>query len=304
VTIKRTNPHSAIGRRAQRIAVASGLLVVVASAAPAAGADPGPVFSNEQLIRASDAVLAANVAGTAWHIDTAVNRLVVTADSTVSRADIRKLKRAAGSEGDVIRMERTPGRFTTLLMGGDTIRSNGTRCSLGFNVRRGTTRFFLTAGHCTDVHQTWYADSRGNTVLGPTIGTSFPGDDYGIVRYSNAVIPKPGTVNLHNGRSRDITRAGSAYVGQSVQRSGSTTGLHSGTVTALGATVNYGDDQIVSGLIRTNVCAEPGDSGGALFSGSTALGLTSGGSGDCTTGGTAFFQPVDEALNRYGVRVY
>ena len=35
----------------------------------------------------------------------------------------------------------------------------------------------------------------------------------------------------------------------------------------------------VTGMIRTTVCAEPGDSGGALFAGNTALGLTSGGSG-------------------------
>ncbi|WP_241780208.1 trypsin-like serine protease, partial [Streptomyces wadayamensis] len=52
-----------------------------------------------------------------------------------------------------------------------------------------------------------------------------------------------------------------------------------------------------------NVCAEPGDSGGALFAGSTALGLTSGGSGNCSSGGTTFFQPVTEALSAYGVSI-
>lgn len=35
---------------------------------------------------------------------------------------------------------------------------------------------------------------------------------------------------------------------------------------ALDATVNYAEGS-VSGLIRTTVCAEPGDSGGSLFSG-------------------------------------
>ena len=35
--------------------------------------------------------------------------------------------------------------------------------------------------------------------------------------------------------------------------------------------------------------------------GLTALGLTSGGSGNCSTGGTTFFQPVREAVNAYGV---
>ncbi|GLZ08695.1 hypothetical protein Acsp03_61610 [Actinomadura sp. NBRC 104412] len=60
----------------------------------------------------------------------------------------------------------------------------------------------------------------------------------------------------------------------------------------------------VSGLIQTTVCAEPGDSGGSLFAGSTALGLTSGGSGNCSSGGVTFFQPVTEALDAYGVDVY
>ena len=90
---------------------------------------------------------------------------------------------------------------------------------------------------------------------------------------------------------------------QTVTRRGSTTGTRSGRVTALNATVNYAQGP-VSGLIRTTVCAQPGDSGGSLYSGSTAHGLTSGGSGNCTTGGTTFFQPVVEALNVYGVSVY
>ena len=67
--------------------------------------------------------------------------------------------------------------------------------------------------------------------------------------------------------------------------------------------MNYGNGDVVNGLIQTNVCAEPGDSGGSLYSGSTALGLTSGGSGDCTSGGTTFFQPVTAALSAYGVTI-
>ena len=50
--------------------------------------------------------------------------------------------------------------------------------------------------------------------------------------------------------------------------------------------------------------AEPGDSGGSLFDGTAAIGLTSGGSGNCTFGGRTFFQPVTEPLSVYGVSVY
>lgn len=68
-------------------------------------------------------------------------------------------------------------------------------------------------------------------------------------------------------------------------RRGSTTGVHTGTVTALNVTVHYQSGGTVRGLIQTNVCAEPGDSGGPLYDGTAALGLTSGGSGNCTPAG-------------------
>lgn len=71
-------------------------------------------------------------------------------------------------------------------------------------------------------------------------------------------------------------------------------------MTALNATVNY-PEGTVTGLIETTVCAERGDSGGPLFAEGLALGVTSGGNGDCTTGGTTFFQPATKALQALGV---
>lgn len=300
--IKRTTPRTGVARRTRLLAVTTGLIAAAALAVPTATAtaDPTPAFSANQLTAASDAVLDADVAGTAWHIDQATDTLVVTADSTVSKAEIAKIKQEAGSNADALRIERTPGTFSKLISGGDAIYATSWRCSLGFNVRDSAgTSYFVTAGHCTDGAGTWYANSGRTTVLGPTAGSSFPGNDYGIVRYSNTSISKPGSVG-----NQDITRAANPTVGQSACRRGSTTGTHCGSVTGLNAIVNYGGGDIVRGMIRTNICAEPGDSGGSLYSGSTALGLTSGGSGNCRTGGTTFFQPVVEALNAYGVSVY
>jgi hypothetical protein len=59
----------------------------------------------------------------------------------------------------------------------------------------------------------------------------------------------------------------------------------------------------VSGLIDTSVYAEAGDSGGALFDGSSAIGLSSSGSGDCGSGGETFFQPVTAALSAEGAAI-
>jgi streptogrisin B len=296
---KRTTPRRGIARRTRLLAVATGLVAVGALAVPAANANDVTTFSSAQLSKASDAVLDADVAGTAWSVDKATNRLVVTADSTVSKAEIAKIKEAAGGNAGALKVERTPGKFSKLISGGDAIYASSWRCSLGFNVRSGSTYYFLTAGHCTDGAGTWWANSAKTTVLGSTHGSSFPTNDYGIVRYTNSSITKSGTVG-----SQDITSAGNATVGQNVTRRGSTTGTHSGRVTGLNATVNYGGGDVVYGMIKTTVCAEPGDSGGPLYAGTKALGLTSGGSGNCSSGGTTFFQPVTEALSRYGVSVY
>ncbi|MGW7055615.1 S1 family peptidase [Streptomyces sp. NPDC054887] len=304
MNFKRLSPLGGVTRRARLIAVASALLTASALATPIASAQSGDVrASAAQLAKTSDAVLGADVAGTAWHTDQASGKLVVTADTTVSAAEIAKIKKAAGAQAGNLEIKRTPGKFNKLIAGGQAIYSGSGRCSLGFNVRSGTTYYALTAGHCTEGAGTWYTNSGRTTVLGSTAGTSFPGNDYGLIRHSSASAAD-GRVYLYNGSYRDITGAGNASVGQSVQRSGSTTGLRGGTVTGLNATVNYGGGDIVSGLIQTNVCAEPGDSGGSLFAGSTALGLTSGGSGNCSSGGTTFFQPVTEALSAYGVSVF
>ncbi|GGP77643.1 S1 family peptidase [Streptomyces abikoensis] len=307
--IKRTTPRSGTTGHRRVLAVTTGLLAASALVTGVARAEPGAqaatsALSAARLASLSTAVESADVPGTAWVVDRATGSVVVTADSTVSDEAIESIRRSAGDDADAIRVERTPGTFRKLLAGGDAIYAPTWRCSVGFNVRKGNTYYFLTAGHCTQGKPQYYTNSSHTTSIGPTTGTSFPGNDYGIVQYANGSIPHPGAVDLYNGGSQRITTAGNATVGQRVQRSGSTTGVHGGTVTGLNATVNYGNGQVVRGLIKTNVCAEPGDSGGALFAGSTALGLTSGGSGNCSSGGTTFFQPVTKALAAYGVSVF
>ena len=282
---------------AARTSVVNVTTKAAATAVRDAGATPRLVaHSTAQLLKAADATRAANVAGTAWSVDPRTDTLRISADSRVSAAQLDALKKSTASFGDAVHITRVQGTFSKLLSGGDPIYTDSWRCSVGFNVRSGSTYYFLTAGHCTQGYPDYYTSS--GTYIGPTVGTSFPGNDYGIVRYDSSV-SHPGTVG-----SQDITSAANAYVGESVRRRGSTTGIHGGTVTGLNATVNYGNGEVVYGLIQTNVCAEPGDSGGSLYDGSKAIGLTSGGSGDCTSGGTTFFQPVTEALSAYGVSVY
>ncbi|MER7933760.1 S1 family peptidase [Streptomyces sp. NPDC093272] len=296
--IKRTTPRSGITRRTRLIAVGTGFLAAAAFAVPTASASTVHTFSTSELKAVNSSVLKADVPGTAWAVDSKTNRVVVTADSTVSAAEIAKIKDQAGADAGAITIKRTPGTFKKLITGGDAIYGGSYRCSLGFNVHSGSTYYFLTAGHCGEVASTWYSNSGHTTVLGTNVSYSFPNNDFALVRYTNSSIAHPSAVG-----SQTITSAATPSVGTTVYRRGSTTGTHSGRVTALNATVNYGSGDVVYGMIQTTVCAEGGDSGGPLYGGSVAYGLTSGGSGDCTSGGTTFFQPVTEALSYYGVSV-
>ena len=284
-----------VTRAAQFLAVAIVLAAIwvwiLSPAAPAATRH----VSKGQLSAARHAVEQSGVRGIAWYIDGAADRVVVTADSTVSAAEVATIRKSAGANAWAIRIRRVTRAFRPLLSAGDAIYGGQYRCSLGFNVVSGSTYFFLTAGHCGKIANTWYTNSSHTTLIGPTFNYSFPGNDYALVRYDNTSLSHPGGFTVAD-----------AFVGESVVRKGSTTGTHGGTVTALNVSVRYSGrlHGVVSGLIQTNVCAEPGDSGGPLYDGTRALGLTSGGSGDCTSGGTTFFQPVREAANAYGVTVY
>ncbi|MFE1912069.1 S1 family peptidase [Streptomyces anandii] len=241
----------------------------------------------------------ATIPGTSWATDPVTDKVVVTADRTVSKEEWAKLSKVVGGLGAKAELKRSKGQFKPFVAGGDAITGSGGRCSLGFNVVKDGQPFFLTAGHCTQAISTW-SDSSGR-VIGANAQSSFPGNDFGLVKYT-ASVDHPSAVDLYDGSSQPIAKAGEATVGERVTRSGSTTHVHSGTVTGLNATVNYSEGT-VSGLIQTDVCAEPGDSGGSLFDGDTAIGLTSGGSGDCTSGGETFFQPVTEALSATGSRI-
>ncbi|NXY96112.1 S1 family peptidase [Streptomyces sp. BR123] len=285
-----SSPITPTTRRTLIAAAAVGLVAATVLTAPTAQAATPKSFGAAALAAVDQAVLGADVGGTAWYTDAASGRVVVTADSTVSEADLASIRKAAGVNAGALRIERTPGKFTRLLGPGDAIYGGGYRCSAAFNAVSGSTRYFLTAGHCGNVVKTWFTNSAQSTLIGPTVGSSFPGNDYALVRYDNASLSSPGGFT-----------AADAYVGEPVKRSGSTTGTKSGTVTALNATVHYSGGGTVRGMIQTNVCAEPGDSGGALYDGTKALGITSGGSGNCSVGGTTFYQPVREALAKYNV---
>ncbi|MFB8025210.1 carbohydrate-binding protein [Streptomyces sp. NPDC056465] len=232
-----------------------------------------------------------------WYVDIGANRLVV---NTARAGAADAFLSAAGVPRDLVRIDRSAEqpRAYADLRGGDAYYMNGSgRCSIGFPVRRGTQNGFVTAGHCgTPGVTTSGFDQRAQ---GSFQGSTFPGRDYAWVATNTNWTPRALVNGYGNG---DVTVTGStqAVVGSSVCRSGSTTGWHCGTIQQHGSSVTYPEGTI-TGVTRTSVCAEPGDSGGSFISGSQAQGVTSGGSGNCSQGGTTYYQPVNPALAAYGL---
>ncbi|CAL9277641.1 Streptogrisin-D [Streptomyces sp. SudanB5_2050] len=243
----------------------------------------------------------ATIPGTSWAIDPRTNKILVTADSTVTGAEWDRLESTVQGLGTgMATLKQSPGTFKTFASGGDAIFGGGARCSLGFNVTAGDgAPAFLTAGHCGVADDQW-SEAQDGPPTATVDQAVFPGEgDFALVRYDDPATQAPSEVDLGD-QAVPIGRAAEATVGQQVFRMGSTTGLADGQVLGLDATVNY-PEGTVTGLIQTNVCAEPGDSGGPLFTqDGLAVGLTSGGSGDCTVGGETFFQPVTTALEAVG----
>ncbi|MEV5243100.1 S1 family peptidase [Streptomyces cinnamoneus] len=286
--------------RAVLAGAALAVLTAVTVAPQQAQALPGHLRPSNARLDAVQQVLNRHAAipGTAWVTDPRAGRVVVTADSTVTGARLARLTQVTSALGEAVEVHRISTRLTRLIAGGDAVWGPSARCSLGFNVVRAGRPAFLTAGHCGRAVTDWSA-AKGGPVIARTVAADFPGNDHALAEYTDPSVAHPGTVTLRNGGAQAITGFRDAVLHEGVQRSGSTTGVRSGRVTGLNATVNYQEGQ-VTGLIKADVCAEPGDSGGPLFAGDKALGITSGGSGNCELGGETYYQPVGEALAAYG----
>ncbi|MBB4968583.1 carbohydrate-binding protein [Saccharothrix violaceirubra] len=225
-----------------------------------------------------------------WYVDVQNNTVVVLTRDT---AGAKQFVKSAGVNEADVRFEQSvedPKPYIDVVGGNAYYIGSGSRCSVGFSVTNGG---FVTAGHC---------GTQGASTTQPSgsfAGSSFPGNDYAWVRVSAGNTMKP-EVNRYPGTVQ-VNGSTEAAVGASVCRSGSTTGWHCGTIQQKNASVSY-QEGTVTGLTRTNACAEPGDSGGSWLAGDQAQGVTSGGSGTCS-GGTPvmYFQPVNEILQAYGL---
>jgi streptogrisin C len=231
----------------------------------------------------------------AWRVDVAGNNVVITADDP-SSPRVAAFVAELGLDPMAVSVEHGAERPRPLydVRGGDEyIINSNTLCSVGFAVHGG----FVTAGHCGRAGS---PTAGSNWVAQGTFrGSTFPGSDYGWVELNGAWASLP-YVGTHDGGQVAVAGSQVAPVGSSICRSGRTTGWRCGVIQAHNVTINYAQGPVY-GATKTSACAQGGDSGGSFISGNQAQGVTSGGSGNCSTGGTTFYQPVNPILAAYGL---
>ncbi|WP_329157813.1 S1 family peptidase [Streptomyces sp. NBC_01717] len=235
-----------------------------------------------------------------WHVDPKASRVVVNVvASSEDDNDVRAFVEQARKVGPVLvqRTAEAPKTFAAGTVGGDPYYTGNVRCSIGFSVYGG----FVTAGHCGQAGAG--VSGWDGSYIGNFQGSSFPGDDYAWVSVGSGWWTVPVVLGWGTVSDQLVRGSAEAPIGASICRSGSTSHWHCGNVLATNETVNYSQGAVYQ-MTKTSVCAEPGDSGGSFISGDQAQGVTSGGWGNCSSGGETWHQPINEILNRYGLTLH
>lgn len=177
--------------------------------------------------------------------------------------------------------------------GGDTFTTAGSggRCTIGFSVTSG----YITSGKCASAGQSTVG--YNGVAQGTVQASSYPGLTSAWVRTNASWRPR-GLVNRYDGTSVAVHGSTPAPVGAAACMSGPVGGWRCGTITGRNLTVSFPEGAI-TGLIRTNICAFPGELGSPLIANGQAQGILIGSSGSGTC--SSFFVPVAQILSSYGL---
>ncbi|WP_041451235.1 S1 family peptidase [Hoyosella subflava] len=171
-------------------------------------------------------------------------------------------------------------------MGGDAFLAgqpgNQLRCSLGFNgTGPDNTAVNITAGHCNPdgpetarVPATFLGGPLDGQQFGSFTETTMDGADYGIVTISDEYADLFRTAGVRGGNDVHVTGTADPVVGMPVCKSGLTTGFTCGVVTSTNLRIDVGS-RTLDNAFTSDICALQGDSGGAIISGTRAVGVSS-----------------------------
>jgi streptogrisin D len=286
-----------------------------ADAVRAAGGTPKLVANSTAALNAIHAEFdqLAGIANTSWGVDPSTNKVSVEVYDGVSPADQARLAALAARHGGAVSVEKLPGTAQPAydMRGGVGIISGNALCSAAFNVANSSgKKYMLTAGHCiSGLHYDWDRYS-GGIYLGRQTSYQYEPGDWGVVEYRASNVNALGTIQYRDGSAHQITSSRWIKDGEAVKRTGTTSQDFVGKVLDPSVTVNYSGGATLYKMIKTSLCVMGGDSGGPLFSGSTALGITSGGTdidkpcSDGVSNRRSFYQPVQAVLVDKGLRVY
>ncbi|GLZ81641.1 hypothetical protein Afil01_64480 [Actinorhabdospora filicis] len=248
-----------------------------------------------------------------WGVDPVANAVSVQVTPAADPALVARLRAVEGVT--LVTVEGSPHQQSgTVQPGNPWWPGSESNCSVGFPVTDAQGgKHFLTAGHCTnDVNQAAYGESGqrnrlGTSNVGGSRSVNAREGDMGVVAVTETGWTLSAAVNTWGGTPVTVTGSTEPVVGQTVCHSGNTSKWSCGTVRRVNQTINYGN-VIIDGLATSTACSLGGDSGGAWLAGDKAVGLHSGGPSQCVDNpgpdDESIFQPVNEALGKWGLTLY
>ncbi|GGM47505.1 hypothetical protein GCM10012275_18250 [Longimycelium tulufanense] len=157
------------------------------------------------------------------------------------------------------------------------------RCTAGFVLRgRDGGTAMLTAGHCGRPGEPVFSQAgrqvgEFDRIVSDDLASGGQGDDYAVIRLRGRARPE---VDDHRGGRVWVSGAVEPVVGMPVCKAGRTTGWTCGTVTETAVRVRsrpIGGEPRLLQVFMHDACAEAGDSGGPVLSGTRAVGVVHGG---------------------------
>jgi len=168
-------------------------------------------------------------------------------------------------------------------------------CSTGFNGELGGKPVVVTAAHCAGEDGTRAAFADGQE-FGTMTRTTRDGIDTALISVDEQFADRfaNNLVGTDHDATQPIIGTARPVVGQKACKTGFRTGFSCGTVSEVDTDIDVAGSRVINGAFTVDLCALPGDSGGVVFSGDRALGISSA-SNVADTGTCANAQTVAQA---------
>lgn len=149
-------------------------------------------------------------------------------------------------------------------------------CSTGFNGELDGKPVVITAAHCAgeDGKRAAFADGQE---FGTMSDTQREGIDTSLIAVDDEFADRFQTnlVGVGDDNTQGIIGTADPVVGQKACKTGFRTGYSCGTISQVGTSIDVSGSRMIDNAFTIDLCALPGDSGGVVFSGDRALGISS-----------------------------